>query len=171
MKRLAWFTLLILATLTLALIFWEFRGAVVLFGLSLAVAAAVRPLVDRLATRGVPRGLALLVAYVLCLGGLLALVLILSGPLLTDLQQLTRDLAHSYEQLKTQWPTGSPVEQMVVSQLPAAGDLSTLGPRPGARDHALVDEAAGGIRGCGVPPCWRSWWPPAGATHPSGSGS
>ena len=50
MKRLAWFTLLVLATLTLALIFWEFRVAVVLFGLSLAVAAAVRPLVDRLAT-------------------------------------------------------------------------------------------------------------------------
>jgi putative permease len=113
MKRLAWFTLLILATLTLALIFWEFRGAVVLFGLSLAVAAAVRPLVDRLAARGVPRGVALLVAYLLCLGGLLALVLILSGPLLTDLQ------------LKTQWPTGSPVQQMIANQLPAASDLST----------------------------------------------
>jgi putative permease len=125
MKRLAWFTLLILATLTLALIFWEFRGAVVLFGLSLAVAAAVRPLVDRLAARGVPRGVALLVAYLLCLGGLLALVLILSGPLLTDLQQLTRDLARSYEQLKTQWPTGSPVQQMIANQLPAASDLST----------------------------------------------
>jgi putative permease len=125
MKRLAWFTLLILATLTLALIFWEFRGAVVLFGLSLAVAAAVRPLVDRLAARGVPRGVALLVAYLLCLGGFIALVLILSGPLLTDLQQLTRDLARSYEQLKTQWPTGSPVQQMIANQLPAASDLST----------------------------------------------
>jgi predicted PurR-regulated permease PerM len=125
MKRLAWLTLLVLTTLTLALIFWEARAAAVLFGLSLAVAAAVRPLVDRLAARGVPRGLALLVTYMLCLGGLLALVLILSGPLLTDLQQLSSDLANSYEQLKTQWPTGSPVQQMAASQLPDASDLST----------------------------------------------
>ena len=140
MKRLAWFTLLVLATLTLAMIFWEFRVAVVLFGLSLAVAAAVRPLVDRLAARGVPRGLALLVTYAMCIGGLIALVLILSGPLLTDLQQLTRDLASGYEQLTAQWPTGSPLQQMLASQLPAASDLSTAitGPQGGAVLQAVL---------------------------------
>jgi putative permease len=140
MKRLAWFTLLVLATLTLALIFWEFRVAVVLFSLSLAVAAAVRPLVDRLATRGMPRGLALSVAYVLCFGGLLALVLILSGLLLSDLQQLTRDLTHSYEQLKMQWPTGSPMQQVVASKLPAASDLSKAisGPQGGIVLQAVL---------------------------------
>ncbi len=34
-QALAWFTLIILATLTTAIVFWEFRGAVVLFSLSL----------------------------------------------------------------------------------------------------------------------------------------
>ena len=46
-----------------------------------SVAATVRPLVDRFAARGLPRGLALLFTYALCVGGVIALVLILSGPL------------------------------------------------------------------------------------------
>ena len=87
MKRLAWFTLIILATLTTVIVFWEFRVAVVLFSLSLAVAAGVRPLVDWLAARRLPRGLALLFTYVICVGGPIALVVILSGPLFANLQQ------------------------------------------------------------------------------------
>jgi putative permease len=134
MKRLAWFTLIILATLTAAILFWEFRVAVVLFSLSLVVAAAVRPLVDRFAARGLPRGLALLFTYALCVGGVIALVLILSGPLLANLQQLTRDLTSGYEQIKAQWPYGSPLQQSLARQLPATSDLSKAitGPQGGA---------------------------------------
>ena len=134
MKRLAWFTLIILATLTTAILFWEFRVAVVLFTLSLAVAAAVRPLVDRFAARGLPRGLALLFTYAICVGGVIALVLILSGPLLANLQQLTKDLASGYEQIKAQWPNGSPLQQSLAQQLPATSDLSQAitGPQGGA---------------------------------------
>ncbi len=140
MKRLAWFTLIILATLTSAIVFWEFRVAVVLFGLSLAVAAAVRPLVDRLAARRVPRGLALLLAYALCVGGLIALVLILSGPLFANLQQLTKDLGNGYEQLKAQWPSGTALQQTLAKQLPAASDVSKaiIGPQGGAVLQAVL---------------------------------
>jgi predicted PurR-regulated permease PerM len=133
MKRLAWFTLLILATLTTAILFWEFRVAVVLFILSLAVAASVRPLVDWFAARGLPRGLALLFTYAICVGGVIALVLILSGPLLANLQQLTKDVISGYEQIQAQWPTGSPLQQTLARQLPAASDVSQAitGPQGG----------------------------------------
>ena len=126
MKRLAWFTLVMLATFTLALLFWEFRVAVLLFVLSLVVAATVRPLVDRFAARGLPRGLALLLTYAICIGGVIALVVILSGPLLTDLQQLTKNVASSYEQMKTQWPTGTPFQQTLAQQPPSTDDLYQL---------------------------------------------
>jgi putative permease len=126
MKRLAWFTLVIFATLTLVLLFWEFRVAVLLFVLSLVVAATVRPLVDRFVARGLPRGLALLFTYAVCIGGIMALVLILSGPLLTDLQQLTQNVAGSYEQMRTQWPTGSPFQQTLAQQLPSTDELYQL---------------------------------------------
>jgi predicted PurR-regulated permease PerM len=134
MKRLAWFTLLILATLTTAILFWEFRVAVVLFILSLAVAASVRPLVDWFAARRLPRGLALLFTYAICVGGAIALVLILSGPLLANLQQLAKDVVSGYEQIQAQWPTGSPLQQTLARQLPAASDVSQAitGPQGGA---------------------------------------
>jgi predicted PurR-regulated permease PerM len=123
MKRLAWFTMVIFATFTLVLLFWEFRVAVMLFVLSLIVAATVRPLVDRFAARGLPRGLALLLTYTVCIGGVIVLVLILSGPLLTDLQQFTKNMAGSYEQVRTQWPNGSPFQQTMARQLPSTNDL------------------------------------------------
>ena len=126
MKRVAWFTLVVFATFTLALLFWEFRVAVLLFVLSLVVAATVRPLVDRFAGRGLPRRLALLLTYAICIGGVIALVVILSGPLLTDLQQLTKNVAGSYEQMKTQWPTGAPFQQTLAQQLPSTTDLYQL---------------------------------------------
>ena len=56
MKRLAWFTGVILATCTAVLLAWEFRAAVVLFVLSLVIAATVRPLVDWFSARRLPRG-------------------------------------------------------------------------------------------------------------------
>jgi predicted PurR-regulated permease PerM len=126
MKRLAWFTIVMLATFTLALLFWEFRVAVILFVLSLVVAATVRPLVDRFAARGLPRGLALLFTYAVCVGGVIVLVLILSGPLLADLQQLTENVADGYEQMRTQWPIGSPFQQALAQQLPSTADLYQL---------------------------------------------
>ena len=124
MKRLAWFTLIVLATLTAAMLFWEFRVAAILFILSLAVAAAVRPLVDRFAGYGLPRGLALLLSYVLCIGGFIVLMLILSGPLLVNLEQLTKDLAAGYDQLRAQWPYGTSLQRTLVQQLPSTSELS-----------------------------------------------
>jgi len=132
-KRLAWFTGVILATFTVAILFWEFRAAVVLFIVSLVIAASLRPVVDWFARRGLPRGLALLFAYAVCVGFIVALVLLLSGPLLTDLQQLTKDVTSGYEQLRAQWPTGTPFQQSLAQQLPAASDLyaAITGPQGG----------------------------------------
>ena len=147
MKRLAGFTLIILATLTTAIVFWEFRVAVVLFSLSLAVAAAVRPVGDWLAARRLPRGLALLFTYVICVGGPIALVVMLSGPLFANLQQLTRDLISGYEHIQAQWPTGSPLQQTLAQQLPATSDLSQAitGPQGGAVVQAVLGLTMGSL--------------------------
>ncbi len=136
MKRLALYTFLALATLTTVLIMWEFRAAVALFGLSLAIAAAVRPLVDRLAAHRWPRGVALMITYAVCLGSLMALIVILSGPLLTNLQQLAKDMSSGYDQLKVQWSRGGPLQHLLAEQLPAASDLSSAIAGPQA-DTAL----------------------------------
>jgi predicted PurR-regulated permease PerM len=133
MKRLAWSTGVILATFTGVLLVWELRTVVVLLILSLVIAATVRPLVDWFAARHLPRGVALLITYTVCVGFIIALVLILSGPLLTDLQQLTTDVTSGYEHLRAQWPNGTLLQKSLAQRLPAATDLyeAITGPQGG----------------------------------------
>ena len=57
------------ATLLGLVLLWVFREALALFGGSLAISAALRPLVQRLEDRGVGRGLAILSWYLLILVG------------------------------------------------------------------------------------------------------
>ncbi len=68
MKRLASYTALVLVTLLGAGLVWEFRGVILLFAFSLAIAAALRPLVDRQVERGWHRGLSILLVYGLSFG-------------------------------------------------------------------------------------------------------
>lgn len=123
MKRLVLATMIVLATLAGLVLLWQLRLALVLFALSLAVAAAARPANDVLIARGIPRGLAITLVYVfslVILGG----PVILAGPsFLRELQQSTDQLASSYEQITSVWPNGAPFQRAVASQLPPPNDL------------------------------------------------
>jgi len=63
MKRLVQITLTIGATLLALLLIWVFQPTLALFGGSLAISAALRPLVQQLESRGITRGRAILVWY------------------------------------------------------------------------------------------------------------
>ncbi len=118
MKRLAWFTGVVLATLTAVLLLWHFRSAIWLFLFSLAAAAAFRPPIKFLTRQGIPWRLALLLVYGFSLalvGGLLAL---LSLFLLTELQQLANNLAIGYEHIMVMWPDGTTLQRAVAARLP-----------------------------------------------------
>jgi predicted PurR-regulated permease PerM len=78
--------LLVLAVLAL----WKLRGVVALIFLAITLAAAMRPTVDRLALRGIPRPATVLLHYVALLG-LVALFLWLVVP--TATRQVNRALA------------------------------------------------------------------------------
>jgi predicted PurR-regulated permease PerM len=58
MIRVAWIAALVLVTLTVLLLLWQFSEAVVMFLISLAVAAAFRPMIETLSQRFVRKGLA-----------------------------------------------------------------------------------------------------------------
>jgi putative permease len=123
MKRLAVYTVAFLGTLTVLLLLWEFRGAILLFLLSLAVAAAVRPIHNYARQYGLSSSLALVLIYTLGLIVIGALFYTISGLLLRDLQQITDDFALSYEQIKLEWPQGDAFQQAVAEQLPAPLDF------------------------------------------------
>jgi putative permease len=122
-KRLAQMTAVALATLLVVGALWQFRTAVVLFILSLALSAALRPLVERQVDRGWPRAVALILVYVLALALLGALVWSVGQAVLNDLRLLLDETAMAYERIWQTWPEGNTFQQMVARALPAPTDL------------------------------------------------
>ncbi|HRV95545.1 MAG TPA: AI-2E family transporter [Anaerolineae bacterium] len=123
MRRLAWFTSIILGTLAVLFLLWEFRSAVWIFLFSLAAAATFRPPIKQLTKRGLSLSMALLLVYgavVLVVGGLLIVV---SFNLLTELQDLANRFAIGYQHIEVVWPEGTPLQQAVASRLPTSDTL------------------------------------------------
>ncbi len=123
MKRIIWYTIIVLLTLGGLVLLWQFRGAVVLFFLSLATAAVFRPGIEWLHSRGVPRIVAILITYILGLGTVIGLLAAFSGPVLAELQQLTNDFTSAYTRFLTAAPQGSQFERELASQLPPLENL------------------------------------------------
>jgi len=136
MKRLALLSAAALGALALVVVMWHFRAVLILFVLSLAVTATLRPLADRQAQRGWPRSLALLAVYGLTIGLAGLLLWVVAGPIADDAQDVADDLSIAYERAWLMWPTGSDWQQALAAWMPTYADLyeSVTGP---AGDRAL----------------------------------
>jgi putative permease len=138
MKRLAISTALVLATLAGIAIFWELRGAVLIFFLSLGTSAALRPVIEQLHRWGLPKSLALAVTYLGCVVGFIGLALALVFPLAADLHQLGHDARAAYDDVNANWPKGNALERAVAQRLPSWEDLQRGGLRIGKDAVAAV---------------------------------
>src|SRR5687767_11700825 len=107
MKRLAGYAALVFATLLGGVLLWEFRGILLLFAFSLAIAAALRPLVDRQVARGWHRGVSILLVYGLSLGLIFAVVWSLGPTLLSELRLLADSFVIQYDRIYAAWPNGT----------------------------------------------------------------
>jgi predicted PurR-regulated permease PerM len=124
MIRIVRYTVVILTTLMILLLVWQFSSAIVLFLLSLAVAAAVRPLITSITGRNVPKRLALGIVYFLLIAALASSIWLVGPPLLEELQTATDDFVINYDRAKAQWPTeGTAFQQALAEQLPPSADL------------------------------------------------
>src|SRR5262245_42119969 len=118
MKRFIQIILTIAVTLLVILLVWVFQPTLVLFGGSLAISAALRPLVLRLEERGIGRGLAILIWYLLLLAGLVIGAAIYGVGLANETTAAAERLPQWYESLVTAWQQGTPIQQMVAGGLP-----------------------------------------------------
>jgi predicted PurR-regulated permease PerM len=123
MKRLLQIVLTIAATLIGIVLLWVFRPTLVLFGGSLALSAALRPLVQQLETRGVGRGIAILIWYVLILIGLAIGGIIYGLGLVDEISAAAERLPRYYEETVAAWQNGAELQQMLARGLP---DFMTL---------------------------------------------
>jgi predicted PurR-regulated permease PerM len=106
------------------LLIWQFISAIVLFLLSLAVAAALRPLINSLTGRYVPKRVALGIVYFLLVAAILSSFWLIGTPLLDEVQRATDDFIASYDRAKLEWPEeGTVFQQTLAEQLPPSADL------------------------------------------------
>jgi putative permease len=127
MIKLIRYTVVVLTTLMILLLIWQFTSAIVLFLLSLAVAAALRPLINSLTGRYVPKRIALGVVYFLLVAAILSSFWMVGTPLLDELQLATDDFIANYERAKADWPEeGTAFQQALAEQLPPSADLYRL---------------------------------------------
>jgi putative permease len=139
MKNLVRYAATILATLTGLVLLWQLRMVIVLFLLSLAAAAAIRPLIDQLSRSGLPRKAALLLAYILLLGAGLGLLAVVSGPFFSQAEQLTNQVSLGYQQIITEWSkSGSAFQQNIAAQLPPLDTLYQWASNPKSNEDILT---------------------------------
>ena len=125
MIRVAWVAALVLITLTVLVLLWQFNVAVVMFFLSLAAAAAFRPIIEALNQRVSQRGLALVITLGIVVIGVVAFMTVVTGPLINDIQRAVEDLLKTYERTKNTWEHAQfPVVVNLAGQLPPAQVLS-----------------------------------------------
>jgi predicted PurR-regulated permease PerM len=115
--------LTIAATMLGILLLWVFRPTLALFGGSLAISAALRPLVQSLEARGIGRGLAILIWYLLLLVGLAIGGAIYGLGLVDEVSAAAERLPRFYEETVAAWQQGSQFQQMITRGLP---DFLTL---------------------------------------------
>jgi predicted PurR-regulated permease PerM len=126
----------VLATLGAFVLLWQFRSVLLLFLLSLVIAAAVRPLIARLVNFRIPAGLALLLIYLAALAGIVLTFYLIGGQLLEELRILSNYLIVLYDTTYVTWQGGSPFLDAVVSRLPPPGELSEALAGPGGLQFA-----------------------------------
>jgi putative permease len=120
-KRLVGSVAAVLTTLLALVMLWQFRIVVIYVLISLALAAALRPLVSRFmsfAGRGVLVRLAWILLYLLALGSLGLLLFLAGESAIMEIQLLAQPVSTQDAWRLPQWLEGSPFQLAMVEQLP-----------------------------------------------------
>lgn len=124
MMRVIRYATIVVITLAALLMLWQFSIAIVLFLLSLAVAAALRPLINGLMGRRISKRLALAIVYTLLVASIVGSLFLIGASTLDELQMASDDLISNYDRAKVEWPLrGSVFQKALAEQLPPSAEL------------------------------------------------
>lgn len=160
-KRLALYAVVVMATLTLALLLYQFRGILFLLILAMLVSAAIRPAVLLLINRfHIPRVGATMSVYLIGTAVILLFLLVPGSALITELQGMFNDIAATYETRFPEWMEGTTIEQAVAAELPPPDRLyeTLVGPIFGQEILGLTRGLLGLIGGAGVVLVLSIYW-------------
>ena len=122
-KQLVRYGAAVMTTLLALVVLWQLRIAVVYMLISLALAAALRPLVDRLVGRSLMARVAWILLYLLVLGGFGYLFFLTVGAAISEVQNLARSLSTQDMWRLPIWLEGGSFQQALVARLPPPSKL------------------------------------------------
>jgi putative permease len=122
-NRLIKFGTAVMATLLALVVLWQFRVVVGYVLISLTLAAALRPLVNRLVEPGLAKRAVWLLLYLVVLGGFGFLLSITIEAAIHDIQQLADTVSAQDAWVLPIWLEGSSFQLSLMAQLPAPSKL------------------------------------------------
>jgi putative permease len=122
-KRLVGIGTAVMTTLLALLVLWQFRIVVVYVLISLALAAAVRPLVNRLVGRSFVVRVTWILLYLVVLGGFGFLLFLSGKTAMNEIQQLGHTVSVQDQWKLPIWLEGTLFQQVLVARLPLPSKL------------------------------------------------
>ena len=122
-KQLVVFGTAVMTTLLALVVLWQFRIVVVYVLISLALAATARPLVKDWSRRTFVTRLALILLYLVSLGGFSFLIFLVGRFVIGEIQQLGQTLSVQNTWRLPPWLEGSSFQQVLVPWLPTPEKL------------------------------------------------
>jgi putative permease len=122
-KQIVWMGTAVMATLLALALLWQFRLVVVYVLFSLALAAAIGPLVKRLTGKSLAVRLTMILLSLLALGGFALLLVLSGGVVVREIQQLTHQVSVQDTWQQPAWLQGSAFQQLLDTRLPPPSDL------------------------------------------------
>ena len=122
-KKLVWLGIAVMTTLLALVALWQVRTIVVIVLVSLALAAAVRPLAKRWARQGFVVRLALIFLFVLALGSFGFLFVLGGGSAIREIKQMANSVAVQDEWMLPEWLPGGSIQQSLSERLPPPSEL------------------------------------------------
>ncbi|HJW90226.1 MAG TPA: AI-2E family transporter [Anaerolineales bacterium] len=122
-KQLVGFGTAVMTTLLALVVLWQFRIVVVYVLISLALAAALRPLANRLVGRGFVMPVAWILLYLVALGSFIFLLFLTGKTAIIEIQQLAQTVSVQDEWRLPVWLEGSSFQQALVVRLPPPSKL------------------------------------------------
>jgi putative permease len=122
-KQLVGFGTAVMTTLLALVVLWQFRIVVVYVLISLTLAAALRPLINRLVGRGIVVRAAWILLYLVVLGSFGFLLFLTGDAAINEIQQLAQTVSVQDEWVLPIWLEGSSFQHALVGRLPPPSKL------------------------------------------------
>lgn len=123
MKQVARAGIAVMTTLLVLVVSWQFRIVLVYVLISLALAAALRPLVNRLVGQGFVVRVAWILLYVAALGCFTFLLFLAAGAVISEIRHFAQSVSVQDAWRLPSWLRGSSFDQALVTRLPSPSKL------------------------------------------------